>query len=111
MLRERLNPLGIDARGNAPPQATGLYQFGHHRPLRRLLKQTGTVEDGETGVARAGKLLLIGIFHTDMRQQPGKQRDMNFAVLRRFAVHWNTQLFHHGAAGCRYPAIRAPAGS
>ncbi len=95
MLSHRLDPLGIDTCGDAPPQAAGLYQLGNHRPLWRLLKQPRAGEDREPGIARAGKLLFVGILHADMRQQAGKQRDMNFAVLCRLAVNRNTQLFHH----------------
>ncbi len=95
MLGHRLDPLGIDTRGDAPPQSTGLYQLGNHRPFWRFFKQARAGEDGETGVARAGKLLLVGILHTDMRQQAGKQRNMDLAVLCRLAVDRNTQLFHH----------------
>ncbi|SPX65062.1 Uncharacterised protein [Leclercia adecarboxylata] len=95
MLRHRLHPFRVDTCGNAAPQAAGLHQLGNHRPLRRLLEQPGAREDGETGVTRAGKFLFIGIFHPDMRQQTGQQRDVNFAVLCRFAVHRNAQLLHH----------------
>ena len=95
MLRHRLHPFRIDTGGNASPQAAGFHQFRDHGPLRRLLEQARTREDGETGVARAGILLLLGVLHPNVGQQAGQQRDMNFAVLRRFAVHRNAQLFHH----------------
>ncbi len=95
MLRHWFNPLRIDTRGDTPPQTAGFHQLGDHGPLRRLLKQTGAREDGETRVACAGIFLLIRILHPDMRQQAGQQGDMDFAVLRRFTVHRYTQLFHH----------------
>ena len=95
MLRHRLNPLWIDTRGDTPPQTAGFHQLGDHGPLRRLLEQTGAREDGETRVACAGKFLFIRILHPDMRQQAGQQGDMNFAVLCRFTVHRDAQLFHH----------------
>ena len=72
VLRYRLNPLGVDSRRNASPQAAGFHQFGDDGPLGRFFKETGTGENREPGVTRAGKFLLISIFHTDVRQQPGQ---------------------------------------
>ena len=95
VLRHRLHPFRIDARGNAPPQAAGFHQLRDHGPFRRLFEQAGTGEDGETGVTRAGILLLFGVLHPNVGQQAGQQRDMNLAVLRRLAVDRNAQLFHH----------------
>ena len=95
MLRHRLDPLRLNARGDTPPQAAGFHQFGDHRPFWRLFEQPRSREDGEASVARAGKLLLVGVFHTDMRQQTGQQRGVNFAILRRLAVHRQPELFHH----------------
>ena len=95
MLRHRLDPLRLNARGDAPPQAAGFHQFGDHRPFRRLFKQPRSGEDGEAGVARAGKLLLVGVFHTDVRQQTGQQRGVNFAILRRLAIDRQAELFDH----------------
>ena len=95
MLRHRLNPLRIDTRGDTPPQTAGFHQLGDHGPLRRLFKQPRAREDGETRVACAGKFLFIRILHPDMGQQAGQQGDMNFAVLRRFTVDRNAQLFYH----------------
>ena len=95
MLRHRLDPLRVDTRRDSPPQAAGFHQLRHHHPLRRLFKQPGAGENGETGIARAGVLLFIGVFHADVRQQPGQQRRVHFAVARRFAVHRNAKLFDH----------------
>ena len=95
MLRDRLNPLRLNAGGDAPPQPAGFHQLGHHRPLRRLFKQTGPWENGKAGVARPGKLLFIGILHADVRQQTGQQRGMDLAIFRRLAVDRQAELFHH----------------
>ncbi len=66
VLRQRLNPLGIDARRHAAPQPAGFHQFSDHCPFRRLFKQPRAGKDSKTGVACAGKLLFIGVFLTDM---------------------------------------------
>ncbi|CCJ85820.1 putative periplasmic protein kinase ArgK and related GTPases of G3E family [Cronobacter dublinensis 582] len=95
MLRHRLDPLRVDTRGDAAPQAAGFHQLRYHRPLRRLFKQPGARENREAGVARAGVLLFIGIFHADMRQQAGEERGVHLAITCRFAVYRNAELFHH----------------
>ncbi|MNG80788.1 hypothetical protein D3C79_394270 [compost metagenome] len=95
VLGQRFNPLRLDACGDAAPQAAGFHQFGHHRPLRRLLEQAGAGEDREPGVAGTGKLLLVGILLADVRQQPGEQRGMHAAVIGRLAVNRQPQFFHH----------------
>ncbi len=95
MLRYRLHPLRLNAGGNAAPQPAGLHQFRHHRPLRRLFKQTGPRENGKAGVARPGKLLFIGILHADVRQQTGQQRGMDLAIFRWLAVDRQAKLLHH----------------
>ena len=95
MLRDRLHPLRLNAGGNAAPQPAGFHQFRHHRPLRRLFKQTGPREDGEAGVTGAGILLFIGILHADVRQQTGQQRSMDLAIFRRLTVDRQAKLFHH----------------
>ena len=67
VLRQRLDPFGIDARRDASPQAAGFHQLRHHGPFGRLFEQPGSGKDSEARVARAGKLLLFGVFNADMR--------------------------------------------
>ncbi|MNH01854.1 hypothetical protein D3C79_610780 [compost metagenome] len=95
MLSQRFYPFRLNTSGNTPPQAAGFHQFGHHGPLRRLLEQAGTREDGETRIASTGELLLVDIFLTDVRQQAGQQCGMYAAVIGRLAVNRQPQLFHH----------------
>ena len=94
VLSDRLDPFRLYACGDTPPQAAGFHQLGDHRPFRRLFKQPGAGEDRKASVARAGVFLLIGIFHTDVRQQTGQQRGVNFAILCRFAIHRQAELFN-----------------
>ena len=62
-------------------------KLSDHRPFRRH-PNSRAGEDRENGALRAlGVFLLIGIFHTNVRQQTGQQRGVNFAILCRFAIH------------------------
>ena len=53
VLGQRLDPLGLDPRGDPAPQPGRLDQFGGHHPARRLLEQRRAGEHREAGAAGA----------------------------------------------------------
>ena len=93
VLGERLDPLRLDARGDAAPQPRRLDQLGDHHPGRRLGRQRRGGEDREARVASALVLAAARILEADVRQQAGQERGVDVVWLGRRPVAADADLF------------------
>ncbi len=76
VLGERLDPLRLDPRVDAGPEAGGLDELGGHHETRGLLEEGRAREDRELGAAGAQVLVLravLHVLHADVGQEAGEE--------------------------------------
>lgn len=81
--RNSLDHFRLDAGGDAPVEATGLDQLGHHDPAWRSLGEHRSGRQNEPRVARTQILPAVFTAHPNMREQPGQQRRVHPGGLGR----------------------------
>jgi hypothetical protein len=99
VLAQALDPCRVDAGHGPGPQSVRLDQLAGHHPVRRVLGEHRSRGDHETGLSRADELastaprplvrpgapagapggtsLVGGVLHTDVREQPAQQRQVD----------------------------------
>ena len=86
VIRQRFQPLRLDARADPGPQPVRLNEFGRHDPARGTAEQRRAGKHREARAAGTEVVALLRILHADVRKESGQQGPVDLRRLRGGAV-------------------------